>query len=161
MDDAWALARRIEQGLVVQERRQQIADLETALAAVPGALFGDNATCPLTHRFADGIYVREIVIPAGMLLTGKIHKHAHPNFLLYGEVLVVTEQGGQEHLQAPLSLISPPGTKRAVYALTDVVWVTVHANPTDTTDVEALEAEIIAPDYAAYAAFRQEQEVRS
>ena len=157
MQDAWALARQIEQEIALpQERRAQIQALEQTLAQVPGAIFGDSDVCPLVHRFADGIYVREIFIPAGMLLTGKIHKHAHPNFLMQGEVLVVTEQGGQEHLRAPLAMISPPGTKRAVYALTDVVWITVHAS--EETDLTKLEAQIIAPDYEAYAAFRAEKE---
>lgn len=132
--------------------RDDIQRLEATLAQMPGALFGDNALCPLTHRFAEGIYVREIFIPAGMLLTGKIHKHSHPNFLMRGEVLVLTEQRGKEYLRAPLAMISPPGTKRAVYALTDVVWITVHAS--EETDLEKLEEHIIAPTYEAYEAFR-------
>jgi hypothetical protein len=108
----------------------------------------------LTHRFAEGIYVREIRIPAGTVLTGKLHKHQHPNVLLHGEVLVVTEHGGREHLVAPLVMMSPPGTKRAVLALADTVWITIHANPDNTQDLAVLEDQIIAPDYAALAAPR-------
>ena len=85
-----------------------------------------------------------------MLLTGKIHKHKHPNFLLKGEVLVLTETGGSEVLKAPLSMISEPGTKRALYAITDLVWTTIHHNPTNTEDLKELEKIVIAKDYEEY-----------
>ena len=110
--------------------------------------------CPLTHKFSDGMYVREIFIPAGCFVVGKIHKHDHPNFLLSGETIVVTEEGTQE-LKGPLSMISKAGTKRALYAKTDLVWVTVHLNPTNTTDLAELEKEIIAPSYLEYEKFKQ------
>ena len=127
--------------------RAQILALQDALSGHPDAVFGDSALCPLTHRFADGIYVREIFIPKGTVLTGKIHKYAHPNFLMQGEVMVVTESGGREHLKAPLALISPPGVKRAVVALEDTVWITVHA--THETDLAKIEEAVIAKEYEA------------
>lgn len=136
---------------VQQQFRTDIAQFEQVLAQHPLAVFGDSDMLPLTHTFAEGMYIREIFIPQGTLLTGKIHRHAHPNILLRGEVLVVTEQGGREHLLAPQAMISPPGTKRAIYALADTVWMTMHANPENLRDLAALEALIIAPDYAALA----------
>ena len=120
-------------------------------------VYDDKAStkvCPLKHTFSDGIYVREIFIPAGMFIVGKIHKHDHPNFLLKGEVIVVTEDGTEE-LVGPLSMISKAGTKRALYAKTDLVWTTVHANPTNTEDLKELEKEIIAPTYLDYEKFKQ------
>jgi hypothetical protein len=149
---AEALAPGDQPGLPAARTRAQIAALEAALRQHPDAVFGDSALCPLIHRFADGLYTREIFIPKGTVLTGKIHRHAHPNFLMQGEVMVVTEAGGREHLIAPLALISPPGTKRAVYALADTVWCTVHLNPDNTRDLAVLEAQIIAPTYEAFVA---------
>lgn len=127
--------------------RAKIAQLEAVLAKQPEAVQGDSDLFPLKHRFAEGCYVREIFIPKGSVLTGKIHRHAHPNFLMSGEVIVYTEGGGREHLKAPLTMISPPGTKRAVLALEDTVWVTVHV--TDETDLKKIEDYVIAPSYAA------------
>jgi hypothetical protein len=129
--------------------REAILDLENLLRSQEGSIIGDSPLCPLTHTFSDGIYVRQIEIPAGMLIVGKIHKHEHPNFLLKGEVVVVTEFG-QEHLEAPCSMISSGGTKRALYAITDLVWTTVHLNPTNTRDLKELEDDIIAPSYEEY-----------
>lgn len=125
--------------------RGKIAALENAIGQVPGAVHGDSDAMPLTHRFTEGCYVREIFIPKGFILTGKIHRHAHPNFLMKGEVIVVTEDGGREHLKAPLTMISKAGTKRAIMALEDTVWVTVHV--TNETDLKKIEDYVIAPTY--------------
>jgi hypothetical protein len=130
--------------------RNRIFALEEILAAQPEAMHGDDPRCPLTHSFADGIYMREIKIPAGTVLTGKIHRHAHPNVLLEGEVLVVTEQRGVERLQAPFAMISEPGTKRAVVALSDVRWLTFHSVG-DERDLAKIEKMVIAPDYVTLA----------
>lgn len=125
--------------------REGILDFEERLKKVPGAEIGDNSKCPLKHTYADGVYVRQIFIPKGMLIVGKIHKHSHPNFLMSGEVSVVTESGGVERLKAPLSIISPANTKRIVYTHEDTVWITVHV--TDKTDLEEIEKEIILENY--------------
>jgi hypothetical protein len=129
------------------ELRERIFKFESVLAQHPGAIFGNSDLCPLKHTFAPGMYIREIFIPAGTMLTGKIHRHTHPRFLLSGTLTVVTESGGVEHMTGPLSLISLAGSKRVVYAHTDVVSVTVHHNPDNITDLEKLEEMIIAPDY--------------
>jgi len=133
--------------------REDIMALENAVINHAGSFIGDSEVCPLKHSFSDGMYVREIFIPAGTILVGKIHKHAHPNFLMKGEVEVITESNKREHLVAPLSMISPSGTKRVVRAITDTVWVTVHENKKNTTNLKNLEEEIISPDYVSYQKF--------
>ncbi|MCE5185019.1 MAG: hypothetical protein LLF76_02715 [Planctomycetaceae bacterium] len=133
-----------EQQLQIQ-RRVQIQEFEAALAQAPGAFFGDTDNCPLTHRFADGQYVREIFIPKGMVLVGKIHRFSHANFLMRGKVIVVTEEGGRELIEAPRVMVSPAGTKRALVTLEDTVWVTVHN--TQQQDLEEIEKEVIVESY--------------
>ena len=138
--------------------RGDILDFERALAEIPGAIIGDSEICPLKHSFAPGIYVREIFIPKGTMIVGKIHKHAHPNFLLSGKVIILTEHGGREELTAPLSMISPSGTKRVVFAVEDCRWVTVHENKDNETNLEKLEDFVIAKSFEEYEAFRLEAE---
>jgi len=120
---------------------------------------GDNDAMPLKHSFAPGVYVREIFIPKGSMLTGKIHRHSHPNFLMQGEVIVVTEFGGREHLKAPKSMISKAGTKRAIYAIEDTIWITVHV--TEETDLKKIEEYVIAPTYDALKAAPESKELES
>ena len=129
------------------EYRERITEFAQTLAKVPGILFGDNDLCPLKHSFVDGIYIREIFLPAGLVCVGKIHKHQHPSFLLKGRVTVVTEDGGMQELKAPLFAISPPGTQRALYIHEDTTWITLHNNPNNETDLEKLEDFIIAKSY--------------
>jgi quercetin dioxygenase-like cupin family protein len=96
------------------------------------------------HHFAPGCYGREIFMPAGSVVVGKIHRHAHLNVLLEGECEVVTEHE-RERLTAPHVWVSTPGIKRAVHNITDVRWITFH--PTEETDLTKIEAEVIAPSY--------------
>ena len=99
-----------------------------------------------THYFADGIYAREIVIPAGTLLTGKIHRTRHLNIVSKGKIAVVTEDG-QKIIEAPCTFVAEAGTKRVGLALEDTVWTTIHAS--QETDLEKLETELIAPSFEA------------
>lgn len=103
--------------------------------------------CPLIHAFAPGTYGRQIFIPKGTLVVGKIHKEAHLNFLMQGKVSVATEEGPVTYA-APLMMVSKAGTKRVVYAHEDTIWATVHR--TEKIDLAEIEAEIIAPNYEEY-----------
>ena len=129
-----------------EEIRSKILYLESVIAQQPGSFLGDNQSCPLKHSFANGIYMREIFIPAGTVLTGKIHRHSHPNVLLEGEVVVATESGGVELLKAPMAMISPAKTKRAVYAQTDCRWITFH-NVGEERNLEVIEDIVISKSY--------------
>lgn len=151
--DTTSISKNVEARKTIMNIQEQIQSLNEDDYLV----FNDEESvkhCPLTHSFSDGIYVREIKIPAGMIIVGKIHKHDHPNFLLSGKVSVITEDG-VEKLEGPLSMISKAGTKRALYAETDLTWITVHANPTNTEDLKELEENIIAPTYLEYEKFKQ------
>jgi len=110
---------------------------------------GDNDACPVKHTFSDGIYVREMFIPKGMMLVGKIIKQTHHIFLMSGKIAIITEDG-EKIMEGPCSVVAKGGTKRVGYALTDVVWINVHPNSTDTKDLTKLEEEVIAEDYDEY-----------
>jgi hypothetical protein len=107
--------------------------------------------CPLAHTFAPGAYARTILIPQDTLLVGKIHRHAHLNMLMQGTVSVATEEG-PVLLQAPKIMVSKAGTKRVVYAHTEVIWTTVHL--TEDTDLEKIEEHIIAKTYDEFDAMQ-------
>ena len=144
----------IDPSLTKKFKRADILAFETELLKMDGAFVGDTANCPLRHTFSDGIYVREIFLPKGVTVVGKIHKHDHPNFLRVGQVIVATENG-LETITAPCSMISPAGTKRVVHALQDCIWVTVHTNPTNTKDLVKIEDHVIAKSYDEYDKFKK------
>ncbi|KAF1692653.1 hypothetical protein [Pseudoxanthomonas koreensis] len=119
----------------------QIRELERAIAQLPQAEFKE------THHFAEGIYGRELFIPAGTVLTGKIHRHSTLNLLMQGRIKVTSEDGMVRELEAPAIFTSPPGCKKVGYALTDTIWVNVHA--TRLTDIAAIESKFIVPEAPA------------
>lgn len=104
-----------------------------------------RAECPVTHRFTPGLYIREIHVPAGTLATSMEHLTEHPFVLSKGRVRILSATEGNVTYDAPLTGITPAGTRRVVYAETDVVWTTFHA--TDETDVDKIGAAILAPHH--------------
>jgi hypothetical protein len=131
---------------ILPATQSKIMALENALIAMVNS--GASATeMPLIHHFSEGIYGREIFMPAGTVLTGRIHKFSALNILLSGEVSVLTD-AGTERLVGPLVWVSPPGTKRALYIHTDCRWLTVHA--TRKTDIAEIEADLVAWSYDEY-----------
>jgi len=121
--------------------REQVMELEAAMLAMPNQIELETQ-----HHFAPGIYVRELFIPAGTVLTGKIHRHELMNILVSGTIQVTTDTGVTE-LTGPKIYNSPPGMKKAAYAITDTIWLNIH--PTTETDLVKIEDEFIAPSFEA------------
>lgn len=122
-----------------QERRDVVLQIEDIIGQLQAV------DTPVSHGFAPGVYARKVYIPAGVALTGKIHKYAHWNIILRGRIRIVTEQGLKE-IVAPAMFVSPPGTKRAGLAIEDTEWVTLH--PTNETDLDKIEKEVVVDTYA-------------
>ena len=101
------------------------------------------------HYFANGIYARELLMPAGSCVTGKIHKQEHICTISYGDVTVVTDEG-TERYTGHSTFIGKPGSKRALYMHEDTMWTAYHR--TDKTTVEEAEAEVVTNDYQLYLA---------
>tara|TARA_E500000318_G_scaffold99094_1_gene100925 strand:- start:837 stop:1208 length:372 start_codon:yes stop_codon:yes gene_type:complete len=99
-----------------------------------------QAETVVTDHFADGLYARELFIPAGVCLVGALHKTNHIFTVSQGECYAVTHEG-KEHIVAPYTGQTRPGMKRVIYAVTDTVWTTYH--PTDETNPEKIAEQIL------------------
>jgi len=104
----------------------------------------ENQNCPVTHRFADNCYLREIFMPKGTLIIGKIHATQHFNVILKGDVTVLTATG-VERLSAPYTFISEAGTQKVVAVHSDCIWQTLHV--TDSKDLDEIESQVIVEDH--------------
>jgi hypothetical protein len=99
---------------------------------------------PLRHFFADGVYVREISIPAGTVIIGCIHKHEHVAIMVQGDMSLYDETG-MHRMKAPHTFISRPGIKRAAYIYEDVIFSTIHRmSAPEERDLLALHHEFYA-----------------
>jgi len=124
--------------------------IRSKIVALTDAAFrlNRNVECPVRHHFTPGMYSREMFIPKGTCIIGKIHRHAHLNTVMSG-VIQVTSEFGSGVVHAPCVFTSEPGTQRVLTALEDTVWITHHQNPSNTRDLNIIEQEVIAESYAA------------
>ena len=121
--------------------RESMDKMQSAMYPVDGNDF-------VEHYFGPGTYVRQGYLPAGHIYMGKIHREACVNILVQGTICILSEEG-KKLISAPYTFVSGPGIRKAAYAVTDVILVNVHQNPTNTKDLEELEQQIIAPDFKA------------
>lgn len=92
---------------------------------------------PVEHSFCNGLYARDLFIPAGCLLSGAVHKEESFFIIRSGQLRVTSENGVITVLPGFMN-VTKAGTKRIGLALTDVICTTIHANPDNETEPEAL-----------------------
>lgn len=134
-------------------------ELQTMLmhGIAEGEITDDTDQTSLTHHFTPtdedygcSTYARELFMPKGMVIVGKLHKKAHLTFLMKGTMLVVSEDGGSKRLTGPMTFVSPAGVKRAFYIEEDSTLVCVHlTKETKEEDLDKVEDEVISPTYEA------------
>lgn len=105
----------------VCDRRNKIEALEQVM------LTKDQVDIPVSHRFSGGMYSREITIPKGTLLTGRIHKFDHFDIMLSGDITVSTDNGEVKRVTGLNIMEGKAGKKRAGYAHEDTHWITFHS----------------------------------
>ena len=124
-------------GTPVETMAQTVDYLAHELAKLP------QTDAPVTHRFAPGVYLREIFMPADSIVIGRVHKTRHFNVLLTGACLIVHADGSREELRAPMTFVSEAGVQKVLYILEDMQWQTIH--PSDETDLEKLDEMLVEP----------------
>ena len=127
--------------LPIEQVREKLLALEEASRQ------HEQAHIPTKEYFSDGCYGREVMIPKGVCAVGAIHKSEWIVVVSRGHIRVVSEEGtsiidARDH---PVTFISPPGVKRAVYALEDTWWTMFRETP--HTNTEDIRKEHIASDY--------------
>ena len=143
-DEAWVVASELRRRKAHRNKVKSFQeDIEQHGASYSGADI--EKVNPLKHTFADGMYIREIINPANHIIVTKIHKQKHPFFLLYGEMSILTDDGVIK-VAGPHYGVTEVGTKRIIYTHTECKFVTVHL--TDKTELDDIEADIIAKDFS-------------
>ena len=132
-DDALALI-SIGSREIAKSRDEVIDVVENIIANQP------QVECPVTHRFTPNMYIREVFVPAGTILTSEIHKEEHPHVLSLGKITMWDGEGGQITVSAPYSGITKANARRVVYVHEDCIFTTFHV--TKATNVEDVEKDI-------------------
>jgi hypothetical protein len=123
-------------------------DFKTAILAAEDILLkSNNPISPeVIHHFSPGVYAREVRIPKGTVLTGKIHKTEHL-CILNGDIEIAS-QDGKGRFTGYLTFLSKPGVKRIGYAHEDTVFTTIHA--IEGTDISELEKALVVDTFEQY-----------
>jgi len=111
---------RDDLGLALPQMEKQMLNLPQEVA-------------PVIHRFAPGLYIREVMLPGGTFAIGHEQTTEHLNIMLKGKV----HMADGATLTAPMIFVGKPGRKCG-FIEEDTVWLNVYA--TEETDVEKLEA---------------------
>lgn len=127
----------------LQELMQSDADPDTKIDILEAAirLHLELIEPEPVHIFSNGLYCRELTIPAGALIVGAVHKTQHVVVVSAGTITVWSEERGLDTITAPYTYVSEPGARRVAFALEDTVWTTFH--PTTETDLDALERQLV------------------
>ncbi len=120
-----------------QSLQERVSALQTEISKYP------QYEPPTEHIFHGGMYCRQVWRPAGCLIVGKVHKKEHFYMVVSGTVRITTDDGVQT-ITGPFLLCSKPGTKRAVYAETDALCMTIHR--ADSATIEDVESELVEDD---------------
>ncbi len=128
--------------LSVADHRARVEKLEKAIFAT-----GEGITLPVEHCFSNGTYMRKLLIPAGVVVTGKIHKRESMNIIAKGKAIAITDKGNHQ-VEAGDTFVTEPGVKKACYAIEDTVWINV-LPWTGPEDAELVEREFTVDSYEA------------
>ena len=118
--------------------RQKVDALQSELSKLP------QYEPETKHYFHGGMYCREVFRHAGVLVVGAVHKKEHFYIIVSGTVAITDGEGNVQEVTGTHLFQSKPGTKRAVYAITDTLCMTFHA--IEATTVEEAEAELVEVD---------------
>jgi hypothetical protein len=89
------------------------------------------------------MYIRQIAMPAGSLITSKIHKTQHPYTISHGIAAVSIDGQDWCEISAPYTGITEPGTRRVLYIVEDCIWTTYHPLPNMKSEYNELNEEEI------------------
>jgi len=106
-----------------------------------------QVSCPVEHYQVDGVYVRSMFIPAGTILTGKIHNFENIAILAKGRIRITNGTDSYIISEGHI-MVDQPGVKRLGYAETDVIFITVHK--TANTEIDDIEKELVSATFEEY-----------
>ena len=122
-----------------EELRELISFVEMKMKESPNQI-----AIPVKEYFSEGVYAREITMPKGSLVVGKIHKFRNLNIMTKGELTMISIDGVKK-LKAPCTVVSSPGVKRLSFTNEETTWTTILG--TSETDSEKIESHFIAKNY--------------
>lgn len=106
----------------IEKPIHQVVDkLQVAISQEP------QTECPVKHFFLPKMYIRTIVMPAGIVAISKIHNSYHPYRVIKGKYAVYNcEDDFLGAIEAPYMGVTKPGARRVFQVIEDTTLRTYH-----------------------------------
>lgn len=118
--------------------KDEVLALDEALSKHKDALEGIETI----HNHSEGQYIRQVYIPAGVLVVGKRHRNKTLNVVLQGKCTIRNSDQEEAYtVEAPYMYESGANVKKVVLAITDTIFANIHV--TTETDMKKLEEQCI------------------
>lgn len=85
----------------------------------------EQVDIPTKSNNINGMYTRQILIPKGTIITGRVHLYDYVDIMLSGDISVATQDGVKRYSGYNV-FHGAAGRKRAGYAHDDTHWITIH-----------------------------------
>lgn len=121
--------------------KEKVVEFQKILTQLPQI---EDIEKDTANVIAGGMYARMLFRKKGTVIVGKVHKKEHMYMVMQGSVLVTTD-GPPVQYDGPCIIACKPGTKRAVYALTDATCTYIARTDLDEVNDE-LEKESVEED---------------
>lgn len=135
----------MSQGIALKD---SIAEFGPALAAAIESGEVEPGVQRIDHYTTDDLYGRRCRIPMGTVALTYVHRKDHLSICLQGTVVLIDQNGVRTEVTAPDVFITRAGTQRALLALTDVDFITVHYHP--NADLSTIESDLGCKSMAEY-----------
>lgn len=86
-----------------------------------------------------GMYCREITIPEGAFITGRIYKFDHVEIMLSGDITILSANGGKKRYQGNNVIEAKAGKRQGGLAHKETKWLTINCIPDHLPLNEALD----------------------
>ncbi|MES1989220.1 MAG: hypothetical protein V4440_14545 [Pseudomonadota bacterium] len=94
----------------------------------------------ISHHFSDGLYAKEMFLPAGYTALSHSHVYSHLSILAKGKVMVVANSVESTYT-APVCINIAAHIHHEITALEDASWFCIHA--TNETDINKVDETLI------------------
>jgi hypothetical protein len=126
MIDVSTQVKDLSEDRILAEALKSFTTLEEIEALEAELLQNGSIFAHVKHHLCNGVYARELHIPAGMLAIGHAHKEECLNIVVAGRVSVVID-GVVREIRAPGVFVSPAYTRKIGYVHEDMIWITTHS----------------------------------
>jgi hypothetical protein len=128
----------VKMSVVEATMEGKIQELKRAAHDLP------QVSMPTKHYLVNGMYARQILIPAHTAFVGRKHRIQHYFMCLKGGAMVTMDDGTIGNIKAGMVLMCQPGSQRIGVTYDDTIFVTVHR--TQETDLPKIEDECVELD---------------